>query len=380
MWPHLPEARAFGTCYEAGEVRDPYEVLGVGRRASQAEIKAAFRRRAVEHHPDRNPDDPEAQERFTELNAAYQILSDQQKRAAYDRFGKAAFTPGGAGADFIDFKNLESLFGDLLGAFGIRSGDRGVVKKRVKLTFEEAARGCTKELAYERSDLCERCAGCGAEPGTPVEPCAACNGRGRVRFQQGIFPVPIERACSSCSGTGRHPSAPCRDCHGAGLATRRRTIEVTIPPGIEAGSSRIVERGGHRLRPDRPPGDLEVVVDVAPHPFFTRIGDDVVCRVPVTFAQAAIGGQVEVPTLDGKVKLRVPPSTQPGSVLRIRDKGIVHRLRGGRGDQLVEVAVEVPTHLSARARELIEELGHELGEDVQPQQQSFVEKLKSLFG
>jgi molecular chaperone DnaJ len=362
-------------------VRDPYEVLGVGRRASQADIKAAFRRRAVEHHPDRNPDDPEAQERFTELNAAYQILSDAQKRAAYDRFGKAAFTPGGAapGIDFMDFKNLESLFGDLLGAFGIRSGDRGVIKKRIKLSFEEAARGCAKELAYDRSDLCERCSGAGAEPGTPVETCLACSGRGRVRFQQGIFPMPTERTCSSCSGTGKHPSALCRDCRGAGLATRRRIIEVTIPPGIEAGSSRVVERGGHRLRPDRPPGDLEVVVDVAPHPFFTRIGDDVVCRVPITFAQAALGGHVEVPTLDGKVKVRVPASTQPGSVLRIRDKGIAHRLRGGRGDQLVEVALEVPARLTARARELIEELGHELGEDVQPQQKSFVEKLKSLF-
>lgn len=365
-------------------MRDPYEVLGVGRSASEAEVKSAFRRKAAQHHPDRNPDDPGAQARFQELNQAYQILSDPQKRAAWDRFGAAAFRPGGmggaGGVEFVDLGGLDGIFGDILGAFGIRTGDRGGVRQRVKLSFEEAAQGCTKEIKYQRTDVCDRCSGEGAEPGTYVPACPACGGRGKVRFQQGIFPLPVERVCSRCRGTGRTPQTPCTSCRGTGLVTRARSVQVQIPAGIESGSTRVIERAGNRTRPERAAGDLELVVEVMPHPFFRRAGDDVLCRVPITFAQAALGGEVEVPTLGGKVKLRIPPSTQPGSILRIRGKGFPHRVRAGSGDQLVEVALEVPTHLSDRARELIEELGAELGEDVQPQQRTFVEKLKSLFG
>ncbi len=363
-------------------MRDPYAVLGVGRKASEAEIRSAFRRSAARHHPDRNPDDPQAQSRFTEINQAYQILSDPQKRAAWDRFGEAAFRPGGAGpgVSFVDLSGLDGIFGDILGAFGIRTGDRGDLRQKLEITFEEAARGCDKDVNYECTDACGDCGGGGAEAGTPVTTCAACSGRGRVRFQQGVLPLPVERACSRCRGTGRIPSTPCHRCGGSGLVQVTRTTRVEIPAGIETGASRTVEGGGSRVRPDRPPGNLEVIVAVAQHPFFHRRADDVVCSVPVTFAQAALGGEVEVPTLDGKVKMRVPPATQPGTVLRIRGKGIPHRVRSGRGDQLVEVSVEVPTHLSDRARELIEELGSELGEDVQPQQRTFVEKLKSLFG
>lgn len=362
-------------------MRDPYEVLEVGRKASDAEIKSAFRRLAARHHPDRNPGDEHAQARFTELNAAYQILSDPQKRAAYDRYGQAAFQPGGAGpAMNFDLGSLDGIFGDILGAFGVRTGDRGDLGKRIKIEFDEAARGCRRELSYERVDLCEHCGGQGAEPGSRIEMCGACGGRGRVRFQQGLFPLPVERACSTCHGRGRIPTTACGTCRGSGLEKRTRTIEIDIPAGIESGASRTVDRGGNRTRPDKPPGELEILVEVAAHPFFRRDGDNVVCAVPVTFAQAAIGGEVEVPTLDGKVKLRIPPSTQPGSVLRIRGKGIAHRLRSGRGDQLVEVTVEVPSHVTPRAQALIEELAQELGEEVQPQQRTFVEKLKSLFG
>jgi molecular chaperone DnaJ len=286
----------------------------------------------------------------------------------------------GAGVEFVDLGGLDGIFGDILGAFGIRTGDRGDVRQRVKISFEEAARGCTREIRYQRVDVCGTCRGEGAEPGSYVPVCPACNGRGRVRFQQGIFPISVERACSRCRGTGRTPTTPCHGCRGTGLVPREHALEVEIPAGIESGSSRLIERAGSRTRPERAPGDLELVVEVAPHPFFRRAGDDVVCSVPITFAQAALGGEIDVPTLDGKVKLRVPPSTQPGSVLRIRGKGFSHRLRAGSGDQLVEVSLEVPTHLSDRARELIGELGKELGEDVQPQQKTFVEKLKSLFG
>ena len=364
-------------------MRDPYEVLGVGRKASDAEIRSAFRRSAARHHPDRNPGDPDAQKRFTEINQAYQVLSDPQKRAAWDRFGEAAFRPGGAGpggVPFVDLGGLDGIFGDILGAFGFRTQDRGDLRQKIEISFEEAARGADKELSYDCMDTCSDCKGGGAAPGTPVTTCGACGGRGRVRFQQGMLPLPVERACSRCRGTGRIPSTPCRRCGGSGLVQIKRTTRIEIPAGIESGANRTVEGGGSRPHPDKPPGNLEVVVSVASHPFFHRRGDDVVCGVPVTFAQAALGGEVEVPTLDGKVKMRVPPATQPGTVLRIRGKGIPHRVRGGRGDQLVEVSVEVPTNLSDRAQELIEQLASELGEDVQPQQRTFVEKLKSLFG
>jgi len=217
-------------------------------------------------------------------------------------------------------------------------------------------------------------------PGTSVDTCSACNGRGRVRFQQALLPIAVERPCSRCRGTGQIVITPCRVCSGKGLSKTERTLAVEIPAGIEDGATRTVSQAGNRVRVDKPPGNLELVIQVAAHPFFRRVGDDVVCKAPISFAQAALGGEIDVPSLAGKLKLRVPPSTQSGAVLRVRGKGFPYRIRGGRGDQLVEVTVEVPSHLSPRARELIEELGRELGEDVSPQQRSFVEKLRGLFG
>jgi molecular chaperone DnaJ len=364
-------------------VRDPYEVLGVGRDASEADIKSAFRRLAAQHHPDKNQSDPTAQQRFTEINLAHQILSDADKRAAYDRYGPAAFQAGGRGgsvSDVIDFGGFDEIFGDILGAFGFRGGDRGDIRMPLPISFEEAALGTTKEVRYERADVCEICRGSGGEPGTRVQTCSACGGRGRVRFQQALFPLAVERPCSRCKATGSIPSTPCHGCSGKGLSKSERVLRVDIPPGIEHGATRVVEQAGHRARPERAPGNLELLIEVAPHPFFRRAGDDIVCRVPISFVQAALGGEIDVPTLEGKIKLRVPPSTQPGQVLRVRGKGVEHRLRSGRGDQLVEVAVEIPARLTPRARELIEALGRELGEDVQPQQQGFLDKLKNLFG
>jgi molecular chaperone DnaJ len=358
-------------------VRDPYEVLGVDRSATDAELKAAFRKQASQHHPDRNPDDAGASQRFKDLNQAYQILSDPQKRAAFDRFGESAFRPGAGPAP--DFGGIEDLFGDLLGAFGFKNSDKGAIRKTVQLTFEEAAHGCEKQIAYERVDLCVRCHGGGGEPGSRNETCAACAGRGKVRFQQALFPIAVERPCSRCRGSGKIPTAPCVGCQGTGLSKSSRRLEVQIPAGIEPGTVQSVEGAGNRLRSDRPAGSLELLVEVEPHPFFRRVGDDIVCKIPVSYSQAALGGEVEVPTLEGNVRLRVPPATQVGHVLRLRGKGIAHRLRGGHGDQLVEVTIDVPATLSERARQLLIELGRELGDDVQPQTASFMEKLKGLF-
>jgi molecular chaperone DnaJ len=364
-------------------VRDPYEILGVDRSATQDEIKSAFRKLAGQHHPDKNPGDDGAHERFKQINAAYQILSDPQKRAAFDRFGAAGgTTPGGFGGAPFDVSdlNIDGLFGDLLSALGIKVGNQGTLQKEIRISFEEAAFGCEKEITYDRADVCTDCSGSGASAGSTTDRCSTCAGRGRVRMEQGVFPIAVERVCLRCRGAGRMVSDPCKTCRGAGVASRPRTIEVTIPAGIENGATRLVQRGGNVVRADRPAGDLELVIRVTAHPFFKRSGDDVVCSMPISFPLAALGGETEVPTLEGKGLVRIPPGTQPGTVLRIRGKGLPRRVRGGRGDQLVEVTLEVPTQLTATQRELVTKLAQEFGETVQPQQATFMEKLKSLFG
>lgn len=359
-------------------MRDLYEVLEVDRRADPDEIKAAFRRLAARHHPDRNPDDPEAQERFQTINHAYQILSDPLRRKQYDLFGPRAFAPGGFGGQ-VDFGNIDALFGDLLGALGLKANRRGIETARVTLSFVEAALGCTKEVQYDQVDHCAECHGSGGERGTASKTCGACQGKGKVRYRESILPLATERSCSRCSGRGRIPNEPCRQCRGRGLARARRSLAVQIPAGIVSGGVVSVEGAGSRPRAGEAFAKLEVKCEVVSHELFTRDGDDIRLKVPVSFVQAALGGEVLVPTLEGKVRLRVPPGTQPGTVLRVRGHGVPRRLGPGRGDELVEVVVEVPLELGPRARTLIEELGRELGESVEPQERSFVEKLKNLF-
>jgi len=370
-------------------VRDPYEVLGVPRDATPEEIKAAFRKLAAKHHPDRNAGDDSAQDRFKEINAAHQILSDPKKRAMFDRFGAAgagaaAGNPfaGGMPFDFdLSGAGFDGIFGDLLGAFGFGGkADRGDIKKEVTIDFVEAAFGCEKEISYERAQVCKTCSGSGAASGSDTRTCSACNGRGRIRFQQPFLPMALERPCSRCKGTGREVMVPCADCRGDGLVRKKKTILVQIPPGIEHNATHLVQRAGNLPRPSKGPGDLELIIKVRPHEFFRREGDDVICSVPVSFPQATLGSEVEIPTLAGKGKLRVPAGTQSGTVLRIRGKGIPRRVVGGRGDQLVEVAVEVPVGLTERAKQLIQELGEEIGSEVQPQRRTFLEKLRDLFG
>jgi molecular chaperone DnaJ len=369
--------------------RDHYEVLGITRTATHEEIKIAFRRLASTHHPDKNPDDPRAAVRFKEINASYQVLSDPQRRAMYDRFGHRAEEPGspfGQGGPFaggvVDISDIafDGILGDLLGVFGVGKGDKGDIKRELEIGFEEAAFGCEKQMRYERVTPCGDCRGTGSAPGSVPDACGACNGRGRVRFQQGILPIAVERVCSRCRGTGHIVKDPCKTCRGSALVTSTNTLAVTIPQGVESGTTRLVAGAGNKPRSDRAAGDLEITIKVRPHPFFKRAGDDVVCSVPITFTQAALGAEVEVPTLEGKGKLKVPGGTQPGHVLRIKGKGIPHRAGLGRGDQRVEVQLEVPTQLTSRQRELLEQLARELGENAQPQTRSFMEKLRDLFG
>jgi molecular chaperone DnaJ len=369
--------------------RDHYDVLGVRRDAAPEEIKSAFKKLASQYHPDRNQDDPSAHERFKEINGAYQVLSDPNRRGMYDRFGHRAEEPGSPFGSsgpfpggFVDISDIaiDGLLGDLLGVFGVGRGEKGNLKRDLEVTFEEAAFGCEKTLQYERVVSCTDCGGTGAAAGTVPESCGACNGRGRVRFQQGIFPIAVERTCSRCRGTGKSVRHACSACRASGLVSSSESLKVTLPAGVDAGATKLVNGAGNKPRSDKPAGDLEITVLVKPHTFFRRAGDDVVCAVPVTFVHAALGGEVEVPTLDGKGKLRVPAGTQPGTVLRIKNKGIPHRGGLGRGDQRVEVAIEVPTQLTGRQRELLEQLAKELGEDVQPERRSFVSKLRDLFG
>jgi molecular chaperone DnaJ len=371
--------------------RDHYEVLGVRRDATSEEVKSAFKKLAAQCHPDRNQDDPTAHERFKEINLAYQVLSNPDRRAMYDRFGHRAEDPGSPFAGngpfpggFVDISDIavDGILGDLLGVFGVGRGDKGDVKQELELSFEEAAFGCEKQMRYERVVACGDCGGSGAARGTVPEPCGACNGRGRVRFQQGIFPIAVERTCSRCRGTGHTVRQACVACRGSGLVSATDTVRVTIPAGIDDGATKLVSGAGNKPRPDKSAGDLEITITVRSHPFFKRVADDVVCTVPMTFTHAALGGEVEVPTLEGKGKLRVPAGTQPGTVLRIKGKGIPHRGGLGRGDQRVEVTIEVPTKLTLRQRQLLEELAKDLGENAQPQQQprTFRDRLRDLFG
>ncbi len=383
------DACAAGSCY-GGQVRNPYEVLGVPRKASQDEIKSAFRKLAAKHHPDRNAGDESAQDRFKEINAAYQILSDPKRRKMFDRFGQAGanaasgnpFSGVGMPFDFdLNGAGFDGIFGDLLNAFGFGGkGDRGDIKKEVTIEFVEAAFGCEKEISYDRAQICKSCSGSGAAPGSETRTCSACNGRGRIRFQQPFLPMALERRCSRCRGTGQEVLVACPACKGDGLFRKKKTILVQIPPGIEHNATHLVQRAGHIPHPTKSPGDLELIIKVRSHEFFRREGDDVICSVPVSFPQATLGAEIEIPTLSGKGKLRIPSGTQSGTVLRIRGKGIPRRVVGGRGDQLVEVTVEVPVELSDRAKDLIQELCDEIGTEVQPQRRTFLEKLKDLFG
>ena len=363
-------------------------MLGLSAAPLSDEVKAAFRRLAQRYHPDKNQGDERAQEKFKEINAAYQVLSDPTKRQMFDRFGAAGVGAGAGGAgvggfDFSDLGNLnmDGIFGDLLRGFGVRSpaGDTGELKKEIVISFEEAAFGVEKELTYERTEACGDCRGSGSEPGQPRETCSACMGRGRVRFQQGLFPVAIDRTCSRCHGAGKLVVHPCKACRGAGLLAVARTITVSIPAGIEDRSTRTVERGGNLSREGQAAGNLELISGGSAAPILQADGRRRGVYGPRFVRAGRAGRRTRGPHHRGEGEAEIPAGTQPGSLLRIKGKGIPRRSRSGRGDQLVELTVEVPTALTPRQRDLLEALAKELGSEVQPQQKGFVQKLKEFF-
>lgn len=368
--------------------RDYYEILGVNKNASDAEIKKAYRRLAIKYHPDKNPDDKEAEARFKELSEAYAVLSDGQKRATYDQFGHAGMDGGGFSGGGFDFGGtpFEDLFGDIFGDVfgggrrgGRSRGQRGDdLRFNLNISFEEAAFGVEKKVQVPRMVRCETCDGSGAKAGTSPKSCSTCGGAGQVRFQQGFFS--LTRPCPDCGGQGQVIESPCGDCRGTGRTRSSRTLSLKIPAGVETGSRLKLNGEGELGLNGGPPGDLYVVVEVDQHPIFERDGYDVICEVPIAFVQAALGDDIQVPTLEGKVDLKIPAGTQTGKVFKLSGKGIPSLQGYGRGDQLVLLRVEVPTKLSARQRELLEEFAREGGQEINPEHQSFFDKVKELFG
>ncbi len=366
--------------------RDYYDVLGVSRSASDEDLKKAYRKLAIQCHPDKNPGDKAAEDRFKELGEAYQVLSDPERRSAYDRFGHAAFEQGGFGG--FDFgAGFEDILGDLFGDFfGTGRGRGGRARARrgqdlqyqLEVSFEEAARGCEKTLSIPRLASCATCGGSGAKPGTRPTTCPQCRGAGQIRFQQGFFA--IAKTCGTCNGQGSVVSSPCADCNGAGARRKTNTLSVRIPAGVDTGSRLKLRGEGESGGSGGPPGDLYVLVQVAEHPIFVRDGIDVVCEVPVSIAQASLGTEIEIPTLDGVRRLKVPAGTQSGHLFRLRGLGVPDLNGYGRGDQVVRLAVETPRKLSARQRELLQEFASISGEEVHPMAKSFLDKVKALLG
>lgn len=379
--------------------RDYYEILGVSRNASAEELKKAYRKLAVQYHPDKNPGDKKAEDRFKELSEAYEVLSDSKKRQMYDQLGHAGFGAGGPGAGGFDFQGFGGasindifgdIFGDLFGGAGAgpgraRSGRRRAggrpgedLKTSIDITFEEAAFGCEKVITVLKSVRCDPCEGSGAQTGSRPETCQQCGGRGEVSFQQGFFA--ITQPCPVCSGTGQIISNPCSNCRGSGQVKKRTQIAVKIPAGVDTGQRLKLSGEGEAGERGGSPGDLYVVINILPHDFFTREEFDVICEVPITFVQAALGSEIEVPTLEGKVKLKIPPGTQSHKILRLKGKGLARLGSYGRGDQLVRVIVEVPTKITPEQRELLQKFSQSGADAAHPMHHNFFEKVKNLFG
>jgi len=372
--------------------RDYYEVLGVPRNASSEDLKGAFRRLARQYHPDVNKS-PDAEEQFKEVNEAYAVLSDAEKRAAYDRFGHAGVRGMGGVPDFtsVDFPDFADIFGDLFGFGGFGKGSRRVrnaprrgadLQYRLDLTFEQAVFGVEKEIEVAREELCSNCNGSGAEPGTSPTRCTTCNGSGEVRqVRQTLLGSMVQvTTCPTCGGQGEIISTPCSVCGGRGLVRRTRKKIVNIPAGVDTGTQIRLSGEGQPGLNGGPHGNLYIVINVQPHKYFRRRDNDILLDLDINIAQATLGAEVEIPTVDGPARLKIPSGTQPGKILRLKGKGVPHLRGNGRGDQLVLVNVEIPTRLSPEQRQLFEQLAKSLGSEIRPQERSFFDRLKETLG
>lgn len=373
--------------------RDFYEVLGVSKNASDDEIKKAFKRMAMKYHPDRNPDDEEALEKFKEAREAYDVLSDPQKRAAYDQFGHAGVDPSagggagfgggfGGGASFSDI--FGDVFGDIFGGGGARGGQRvyrgADLRYNLELNLEEAVKGSEVNIRIPTHVACEECNGTGAKKGSSPTTCTTCGGHGQVRMQQGFFS--LQQTCPRCQGTGKIITDPCHACHGDGRVEKTRTLSVKVPAGVDNGDRIRLSGEGEAGENGGPPGDLYVHIHVKPHPIFQRDGNDLHCEVPVSIGVAALGGELEVPTLDGRVKLKVPPESQTGKQFRMRGKGVKSVRGDGVGDLLCKIVVETPVNMTNKQKELMKELDDSMQEDGikhSPRAASWLDGVKKFF-
>lgn len=377
--------------------RDYYEVLGVERTATAEEIKKAYRKMAVKYHPDKNPGDKGAEDKFKELGEAYEALSDPQTRASYDQHGHAAFDPRrrgfGHGGGFHDpfdiFREVfsggggggGSIFEDLFGGGQQRDpsgGQRGAdLRYDMEITFNEAAHGTEKEISVTKMDRCEVCEGSGAEKGSSVKSCTTCGGRGQVLMSRGIFS--IAQTCPRCEGAGKVIEKPCKNCKGSGRTERETKIRIKIPAGVDTGSRLRSSGNGEAGARGGAPGDLYVILHVKPHEIFHREGDDLICEVPISFVQATLGAEIEVPSLDGKLQIKVPAGTQSGTVFRLKGKGVKNVQGYGHGDLHVRVSVEVPSKLNSAQKQKLQEFAALCDENVNPISKSFFDKAKNLF-
>lgn len=378
------------------EKRDYYEVLGVEKSASASEIKKAYYKLAKQYHPDVNPGDAEAEKKFKEINEAYAILSDEDKKAKYDQYGHAAFENGGAGGGYgagfegFDFGDIFSSFfggdGGFGGGFGggnrrnapMRGED---IYARVTLTFEEAVRGCKKDISFGRVQKCADCGGSGAKKGTTVETCKKCGGSGQMRVQQrtAFGMMQTMRTCDECRGSGKIVREPCTNCRGTGYVKISKTISVSIPAGIDNGQNISIAGQGNEGRNGGPAGDLIIAVTVKPHAVFERNGSDIYCEVPINYWEAVLGDEIEIPTLDGKEKFTIPEGTQTGTTFTLRGKGITRVNSSVRGNLYITVKVDVPRNMNTKQKELLKELAESFGDKVQSKRDSFFKKCAEFF-